>query len=185
MTSASCLSYIYVSIFTMTTTLIMNVVYFFTSCFLFFFSFRSFFLLQPFLPASSVWLQVKTESGDVTLSIAFCHVFSSVLSCLLSLFVCFLLSGSLFYSLFYLLICVSTPPHCVCLAGFWEMDLISFRNLQLQHSHKINCRPLITHTNSTISTLHILWWKVFFNVLHFTVRNYLLKQHHFLSRQYL
>lgn len=165
----------------MTTTVIMNVVYFF-----FYLLLSSFFLSLIFSFAALPPRFLSMTPGENW--VRWRHSFYSFLS---RIFICPLLFTFLFISFLLSVLFPVLSPHlcehsstlCVCLAGLWEMDLISFRNQQLQHSQKINCRSLITHTSSTISTLDILWWKVgFCNVLHFTVRNYLLKQHHFFSR---
>lgn len=118
-------AYLYVSCFTMTTTVIMNVVYVYLLLSVLFF-FLLIFLLQPFLPASSVWLQVKTESGDITLSIAFCPFFSLyfsyVLSCILSLFISFLFSG-VFFPVLSPHLCERSSTLGVWIAGLWKIDL--------------------------------------------------------------
>lgn len=59
--------HMYVSCHVATTIVIMNVVYFVYLLLSFLFFFRSFFLLQPFLSASSVWLQVNTQSPVTSL----------------------------------------------------------------------------------------------------------------------
>lgn len=178
LTSASCLSYMYVSIFYHDNNC--N-----NECCLFFLpsAFCSFFfpLIFPFAALPPRFLSMTPGENWVrwhhSFYSFFCPVFflyfSSVLSCFLSLFISFLLSGVLFPVLSPHL-CERSSTLCVFSRsmGNGPQLIQKFSNFS---SHKINFRSLITHTTSTISTLDILWGKgVHCNVLHFSVRNYLL-----------